>query len=249
MKLNTKVVEARWDEEKGIWSLTLEDQTTKDTWQDWCHCLINGTGILNNWKWPDIPGLHDFGGAKMHSASWDHSVDFDGKTIGVIGTGSTSVQIVPSMQKVVKHMKVFMRSPTWISPPFGAGVLQEDLAKENQDGPQPGKMQYKFTEADKQKFKDDPEYHLMFRKRIESEINSLFGMYQQGSEMSDTFRQVSQFPAQTCPLPYTLLIQTVAGYHGRDEQTHRTWKRKAEGVHHSKMVTWLPTNLSRRWVP
>lgn len=83
MKLNTKVLEARWDEDKGMWSLTLEDQVTKGTWQDWCHVLVNGTGILNNWKWPDIEGLHNFAGPKMHSAAWDHSVDFKGKTVGV----------------------------------------------------------------------------------------------------------------------------------------------------------------------
>lgn len=90
MKLNTKVIEARWDEEKGFWILTLEDQVTKGTWQDWSHVLVNGTGILNNWKWPNIEGLHDFSGPKMHSAAWDHSVDFTGKTVGVIGTGSTA---------------------------------------------------------------------------------------------------------------------------------------------------------------
>ncbi|KAH8655197.1 hypothetical protein BX600DRAFT_385523 [Xylariales sp. PMI_506] len=193
MKLNTKVVEGRWDEEKGIWCLTLEDQATKGTWQDWCHCLVNGTGILNNWKWPDIPGVQDFAGPKMHSASWDHSVDFEGKTVAVIGTGSTSVQIVPALQKVVRDMKVFMRSPTWISPPFGGGVLESDLRGKSDDeethGGKPGTRQYTFTDADKKRFRDDPEYFLDFRKRIEAEINSLFGMYQQGSEMSDAFRK------------------------------------------------------------
>jgi cation diffusion facilitator CzcD-associated flavoprotein CzcO len=189
MKLNTKVLEGRWDEEKGLWSLTLEDQVTKGTWQDWCHVLINGTGILNTWKWPEIDGLHDFAGPKMHSAKWDHEVDFTDKVVGVIGTGSTSVQIVPALQKVAKQVQVYMRSPTWISPPFGGGVLESDLRKDNTDTA-PGNRQYTFTDADKQRFKDDPEYHLMFRKRIEAEINSLFGMYQQGSEMSNTFRKV-----------------------------------------------------------
>jgi cation diffusion facilitator CzcD-associated flavoprotein CzcO len=124
MKLNTKVLEARWDEDQGIWALTLEDQivaegqTTKHVWQDWSHVLVNGTGVLNNWKWPDIQGLHDYAGPKMHSATWDHSVDFKGKTVGVIGTGSAAVQIIPELQKEVGTLKVFMRSSTWISPPL-----------------------------------------------------------------------------------------------------------------------------------
>lgn len=54
----------------------------------------------------------------------------------------------------------------------------------------PGLRQYTFTEADKKKFAENPDYLLQFRKKIEAEINSLFGMYQQGSEMSDQFREV-----------------------------------------------------------
>lgn len=97
----------------------LQDQVTKETWHDWAHVFVNGTGLLNSWKWPDINGLFDFKGSLMHSAKWDHEVDFANKKIGVIGTGSTSVQILPQLQKVAKNVKVFMRSPTWISPPFG----------------------------------------------------------------------------------------------------------------------------------
>jgi cation diffusion facilitator CzcD-associated flavoprotein CzcO len=100
---------------------TLEDVNTQEQWHDWAHIFVNGTGILNTWKWPEIEGLHDFSGPLMHSAKWDHMVDFDNKVVGVIGTGSTSVQIVPQLQKICKEVQVFMRSPTWISPPFGSG--------------------------------------------------------------------------------------------------------------------------------
>lgn len=188
MKLNTKVVENRWNEEEGKWVITTEDQNTKEKTEDWAHILINGTGILNTWKWPDIEGLHDFKGNLMHSACWDHGVDFKDKTVAVIGVGSTSVQITPALQPVAKNLSVFMRSPTWISPPFGAGALTSDLQKGVDVDP--GQRQYKFSEEDKKKFASDAEYHLYFRKRIEAEINSLFGMYQQGSEMSDMFRKV-----------------------------------------------------------
>ncbi|KAK5674458.1 hypothetical protein LTS10_012846 [Elasticomyces elasticus] len=187
MKLNSKVVECRWDEEQGIWNITIEDQVTGDRWQDWAHCLVNGTGILNNWKWPDIEGLHDFSGSLMHSASWNHGVDLDNKTIGVVGTGSTSVQIVPQLQKIAKQVQVYMRSPTWISPPFGGGALTTVQKGQDVD---PGQRQYKFTEADIARFNDDPEFHLQFRRGIEAEINGLFGMYRQNSELSHTFRKV-----------------------------------------------------------
>jgi cation diffusion facilitator CzcD-associated flavoprotein CzcO len=124
----------------------------------------------------------------MHSACWDHSIDYKDKKVAVIGVGSTSVQITPALQPHVKNLEVFMRSPTWISPPFGAGALQTDLQKGVDVDP--GQRQYKFSEEDKKKFASDPEYHLYFRKRIEAEINSLFGMYQQGSELSESFRTI-----------------------------------------------------------
>lgn len=82
-----------------------------------------------------------------------------------------------------------MRSSTWISPPFGGGVLESDVRK-GEAGDQPGCRQYTFTDEDKKRFANDPEYHLDFRKRIEAEINSLFGMYQQGSDMNNAFRKL-----------------------------------------------------------
>ncbi|KAL6242201.1 hypothetical protein RBB50_010749 [Rhinocladiella similis] len=185
MKLCTKVTEINWDNNQGIWNITLQDMVTKRIWYDWAHVFINGTGILNTWKWPDIEGLSDFKGSIMHSARWDHNVDFKDKTVGVIGTGSTSVQIVPELRKVAKHVDVFMRSPTWISPPFGATALS---ALRGGDASDPGKRQYAFTEQDKKRFREDPDYFLQFRKEIEAEINVLFGMYTKGSDLQTTFR-------------------------------------------------------------
>jgi cation diffusion facilitator CzcD-associated flavoprotein CzcO len=121
IQLNSKLIESVWDANEAIWNITLENTATGEITKDWAHVVVNGTGILNNWKWPQIEGLHDFQGPLMHSAHWDHSVDFAGKTVGVIGTGSTSVQIVPQLQKIAKEVEVYMRSPTWISPPFGGG--------------------------------------------------------------------------------------------------------------------------------
>lgn len=188
MKLNSRVVECKWDKNDAIWHITVQDTQSGQSWQDWAHCVVNGTGILNTWKWPEVDGLHDFEGPLMHSAAWNHDVDFDNKTVGVIGTGSTSVQIVPQLQQFCKEVQVYMRSPTWISPPFGAGALSTDLKKGGEEDP--GHRQYKFTEADKKRFRQDPEYHLDFRKRIEAEINGLFGMYRQGSDLSNLFREV-----------------------------------------------------------
>lgn len=52
----------------------------------------------STWKWPNIPGLDTFEGKLMHSAAWDGEYDLKGKKVAVIGGGSSSVQIVPSIQ-------------------------------------------------------------------------------------------------------------------------------------------------------
>jgi len=186
MKLNTKVIEARFQAREGLWNIVLKDTKTGARTTDWAHVLINGTGVLNSWKWPDIPGLHDFQGPLIHSAKWDHDVEFSGKTVGIIGTGTSSVQIIPQLQKTCDRLSIFMRSPTWVSPPFGAGVMEKYLTK---GAPiSASQRQYNFTESDRKRFREDPAYHLEFRKAIEAEINGLFGLYKQDSEMSHYFK-------------------------------------------------------------
>lgn len=52
----------------------------------------------SSWKWPNIPGIDIFRGKLMHSARWDAEYDLKGKTVAVIGGGSSAVQIIPSIQ-------------------------------------------------------------------------------------------------------------------------------------------------------
>jgi len=52
----------------------------------------------SSWKWPSIPGIDIFKGKLMHSARWDAAYDLKGKTVAVIGGGSSAVQIIPSIQ-------------------------------------------------------------------------------------------------------------------------------------------------------
>ena len=52
----------------------------------------------SNWKWPDIEGLHDFKGTLLHTAKWDESVKLEGKSVAVIGSGASGIQIVPEIQ-------------------------------------------------------------------------------------------------------------------------------------------------------
>lgn len=111
IKLNSNILSAKWQEDKGLYEVEVEcdGQVAKD----WCHVFINGTGFLNDWKWPDIEGLHTYEGALMHSANWNTETDWSGKKVAVIGTGSSAIQMVPQIQKTAKHLTCFMRSVTW----------------------------------------------------------------------------------------------------------------------------------------
>jgi cation diffusion facilitator CzcD-associated flavoprotein CzcO len=77
---------------------------------------VAATGFLNIPKLPSWPGLDTFRGPKFHTARWEHQHDLSGKTVAVVGTGSTATQVVPELAKTVKKLYLFQREPGWIVP-------------------------------------------------------------------------------------------------------------------------------------
>lgn len=77
IRYNTKVTGATWQSKKGIWIVSTEstarDNNSSIDHQLEAEVIISATGLLNRWKWPEIPGLHDFEGKLLHSANWDTS--------------------------------------------------------------------------------------------------------------------------------------------------------------------------------
>jgi cation diffusion facilitator CzcD-associated flavoprotein CzcO len=105
------VERAVWNEETHTYRLTLDNDESCNV-----DVLIAATGFLNIPRYPIWPGLDDFEGAKFHTARWDHSVDLTDKTVAVVGTGSSAVQIVPEIAPRAKHVFVFQREPGWVLP-------------------------------------------------------------------------------------------------------------------------------------
>lgn len=87
IKLNHQVTKAVWDEQRAKWAIRVNDDASGTILERSCDILINASGILNNWKWPEIPGLQSFTGTLLHSAHYDNSVDLTGKHVGLIGNG------------------------------------------------------------------------------------------------------------------------------------------------------------------
>ncbi|KAL4891195.1 cyclohexanone monooxygenase [Aspergillus ambiguus] len=162
IRLNHMVTDAVWDEKQGVWNIDIKNKETGEILHDWGHILINGCGVLNNWKWPDIPGLHSFRGDLIHSAAWPESYDVTNKTIAVLGCGSSGVQIVPTIQPKVKSLTTFIRTPTWIT----AGFAQSHAG--------PGGANFEFSEEQKRNFRESPDDYLKYRKEIEGELNKRF---------------------------------------------------------------------------
>lgn len=70
IKFESLVAGARWDEPNGKWVTQVTDLITDKTEEHTADVLVNAGGILNDWKWPDIPGLDIFKGKKVHTAAW-----------------------------------------------------------------------------------------------------------------------------------------------------------------------------------
>jgi len=109
IEFNSEVVACDWIE--GQWHVRLRDGRV-----DIADVVVAATGVLHHPSYPDIPGLDDFAGHCFHSARWDDSVPLSGKRIGVIGSGSTGVQIVSALSPTAAKLVHFVRSPQWIMP-------------------------------------------------------------------------------------------------------------------------------------
>jgi len=107
---DTTVEDAVWDDAAQRWTVT----TSGGTWS--ARTLIAGAGGLSEPKMPEIEGLETFQGEVFHSAQWNHDVDLAGKRVAIIGTGASSIQIVPAVQKAVGHLDVYQRTAPWVIP-------------------------------------------------------------------------------------------------------------------------------------
>ncbi len=133
------VVRARWDEADAAW--TVETQSGRGVVAD---VLVSALGMFNEIALPDIPGLDDFAGSRMHTARWDASHDFSGEAVGVIGSAASAVQLVPELVKQASQVHLFQRTANWVAP--------------KEDEP--------YSEAQLERFRSDPAVGRALREQI-----------------------------------------------------------------------------------
>ena len=126
MQFKTELLSAEWNESEGRWIVGLSTGETVRV-----KYLVTGLGLLSKTNFPAIPNLDKFKGQLYHTANWPQDADLKGKRVGVIGNGSTGVQLITALakQEEVKKLLCFQRNPQY-TVPAGNGVLSRQERQE-----------------------------------------------------------------------------------------------------------------------
>jgi cation diffusion facilitator CzcD-associated flavoprotein CzcO len=125
----------------GKWVLT-----TAKGHRDEVDVVIAATGVLHQPKYPDIEGLSSLAGAMFHSARWDHHAQLDGARVGIIGTGSTAVQITSALVSRVARLSLFQRTAQWIMPQENPEYSDEERGAFRNDPAQLAALHHQLAE-------------------------------------------------------------------------------------------------------
>ena len=107
IQLNTEVASAEFQENSGLWLVTMADGSTHT-----CKYFVSAMGMISEPNVPDIKGANSFNGPCFHSARWpQEGLDYAGKRVGIIGTGATTVQMLPVVAETAADVTVFQRTP------------------------------------------------------------------------------------------------------------------------------------------
>ncbi len=121
IRCNTRVTSAHYDDAANRWRVTT-DRGQLLTAQ----FLITAVGCLSTANVPDIPGLEHFAGRWFHTGQWPHDgVDFAGKRVGLVGTGSTGIQAAPVIAETAAHLTVFQRTANYSVPARNAPLTTD----------------------------------------------------------------------------------------------------------------------------
>ena len=125
IQFETRVTAATYDERAGLWTVETDrgDRVT-------ARFCVMATGCLSAARVPDFPGLGDYEGEWYHTGDWPHAgVDFTGKRVGVVGTGSSGIQSIPLIAEQASHLTVFQRTANFTLPAGNRPLAREEIEK------------------------------------------------------------------------------------------------------------------------
>ena len=179
MTFNTEVVRSEWQDDSGKWRVSLRQKSPSGETKEWdeeCDLLLYATGILNNYKWPQIKGMDKFKGKVVHTAIWPEEYqeeEWKNDRVAVIGSGASSIQTVPKMQPHAKHLDIFVRTGVWF-------VQIANNYGQNKE----------YSPEERDEFRRDPKKLLAHAKDIENQVNGLWGAFYTGSEAQKGAQQL-----------------------------------------------------------
>ncbi|SFD43305.1 Predicted flavoprotein CzcO associated with the cation diffusion facilitator CzcD [Lentibacillus persicus] len=140
IQLNTQIISAHYHEEDNRWIIqTNEDRTISAKY------FITGVGCLSTANIPKFKGLDRFRGEWYHTGNWPkEEVNLKRKRVGVIGTGSTGIQVIPAIAPEVDHLTVFQRTPQY-SVPSGNHPYDPEYLKQVKDNFESFKQKRRYS--------------------------------------------------------------------------------------------------------
>lgn len=181
LKLEHEIVRAAWSESDSQWHVDVRNVRTGEIVHDQADFFITAAGRLNNWAYPDIPGLQDtFKGHLCHTSNWDPSYDYTNKRVAVIGNGASGMQIIPNILPKVAHLDHYIRSKVWISPTFRSAMVV--ATADEPGGP-------KYSEEQRAEFEKNPAEYLRYRKELEKNFHGGFRGGLLGSKENNAMRE------------------------------------------------------------
>ncbi len=125
IRFGARVTSAEYEESSGKWTVSVGDDTVVRS-----QYFVAATGVLSVPYYPDVAGRGDFRGESYHTGQWPAApVDFDGKRVAVIGTGSSGVQVIPAIANQVSSLTVFQRTANWCTPLNNAPITSDEQAR------------------------------------------------------------------------------------------------------------------------
>ncbi|MFD1210804.1 flavin-containing monooxygenase [Arthrobacter sp. GCM10027362] len=122
IELETEVTAAAFDDATNRWSVSTNRGETVSA-----KYVVMATGCLSTGRIPEFDGMESFAGEIYHTGSWPHGgVDFTGKRVAVVGTGSSGIQAIPEIARQAKHLTVFQRTASFSVPARNAPLDQKE---------------------------------------------------------------------------------------------------------------------------
>ncbi|KAI9004953.1 cyclohexanone monooxygenase [Hyaloraphidium curvatum] len=134
VQFESNITDCIWDEKDKVWTIKLLRGKDKVPEEHRGRHLVLATGCLSAPQVPKFEGLDEYKGEFYHTGQWPREgVDFTGKKVAVIGTGSSAVQSIPIIAQQAEHLTVFQRTPTYTAPAYNRKLTEEEVRNQKVD--------------------------------------------------------------------------------------------------------------------